>query len=207
MDRFARYAQQYGELLQTMVDWTFVSPTRNFLRSDPQTLVTGGTDECAFHLGWEPLDKLLVMSITNPQQPDQVYRFVCPGGSGGLFTFFANATLYADQRRAKHELTFILNAVQLERFRDMVYEYNEPDDIEEEPISTQTAAFYDEHPDLAPDWWNQGPACTIVEERAIEELTHVRLWVRDATVAMHIGLWWERRKDGQQKVEGSPDNA
>jgi hypothetical protein len=197
MADLTRYAQPYGELLQTMLDWQYVSPERNWLRGPITELVVGGSTNPSIQLGWEPLDKLLVMTITYPDKLTQ--QFVHAGGSGGLFTAFANAALYADRRQAEKMISFTLTTEQVPRMRALVEEYNEPDDQGEylDPEERRhEASFYDEHPELAPDWWDQGPAMSIVEETDLGEgLFTVKLWVQDANTALALGLWWEYRKD------------
>ncbi|HEX8505494.1 MAG TPA: hypothetical protein VF630_09010 [Hymenobacter sp.] len=211
MADLTRYAQSYGELLQTILDWQYVSPEHRFLREPIDELVVGGNTESVFTLGWARRDKLLVMTITYPDPDKPTQQFVHAGGSGGLFTAFANAALYADRRRAENMITFTLTAEQVPRMRALVEEYNEPDDQGEylDPEERQhEAMFYDEHPELAPDWWDQGPAMSIVEETDLGEgLFSVKLWVQDANTALALGLWWEHRKDGQVKQEGGQADA
>ena len=202
-----RYAQPYGQVLQTMLDWQYVAPERDWLRGPIEELVVGGSTESTVQLGWEKNDKLLVMTITNPENPEEMLRFVHPGGSGGIFSAFANAALYDKQRRDRSMVSFTLTTEQLPRMRALVEEYNTPD-TEEEYLDAEEerrqVAFYDEHPELAPDYWNEGPAMSIVEEQDLGGgLYTVQLWVHDASTALALGLWWEHRKDGQLEVEGS----
>ena len=206
LESLSRYTNPCGEPLQTLLDWSFVSPKRNWL-GPIEELATGGSTESALQLGWEKQHKALVMTVTNPENPQEVLRFVHSGGSGGIFTLFANAQRYAEQRRAINLVSFTLYTEEAARMRELVEEFNSREareegeftDLEEEE-SNRLAAFYDEHPDQAPHWWNEGPDLAIVEEKELGGgLFTVEVWVKDVSTAMVLQQWWQERKNGQSE--------
>lgn len=163
-----------------------------------ETLFTAG-QQLPVQLAWNRFSSSLVFTLG--PVGDQVRYIV---GQSRLMDALRNEERLTRERRAALEVTMSVRAEQVEEFRQLVQQlYEESYGEDYEPLPASTAAFYEEHPDLAPE---PGSQLGIRSESVHEKATVFTLWVSDAQIAHSLGHIWEQRDQAwqQEQPAGSP---
>jgi hypothetical protein len=150
-------------------------------------------------LAWNHLSTALVLTTGVPG--DQVRYSI---SQSTLLEALRYEQRWTQARQASLEVTISVRAEQVPEFRELVQQlYDESYGEEDEPLSARTAAFYEEHPDLAPE---PGSQLGIRSESVNEHVTVFTLWVSDAQIANSLGHIWEQREQAWQQAQpaGSP---